>query len=167
MTRSLRWCMCILLICGTAVYLNGCGSGQEKDSASTPKPVQEQHDDDHDHDHDHGLPETFAAGVQMLKEHHQEIKTAFESGNDDHAHEPLHCIGELLENLPQLAKSAGIADDQVKVVQDAVDKMFEAYGNVDAAMHNDEKADYASVSNTLDESLAVLEQASLESTTEN
>jgi hypothetical protein len=71
----------------------------------------------------------------------------------------MHCVGELLENLPGLAQSAGLTEDQVAAVQDAVDKMFDAYSTVDDAIHSGQRADYSSVSGTLDESMMALEQA--------
>jgi hypothetical protein len=167
MARSLAWSLPLFSAGLLAMLLIGC---EKKDAAapdSSPA-TAESHDDHehgdehaaHEHGHDHGshaIPDNYAAAVDMLKEHYEEIKTAFAADDADQAHDPLHCVGDLLEALPKLATAAQLTPEQTEAVQGAVDKMLDAYGTVDEALHHGEKADYAAVSQTVDEQMQVLE----------
>ena len=159
-----------VLLCLLAASLIGCQQDASQEVTNTT--LEYEHDDDGDagqhhehaedgdegHVHDHAQLEDFGTGVTMLEEHYEEIKVAFEAGKPDDAHDALHCIGEILENLPRLAKQAELTDDQVTAVQQAVDKMFEAYGQVDDAMHHNQTPDYAAVADSLDTEMAVLKK---------
>lgn len=171
MARSLAWSLPLFSAGLLAMLLIGC---EKKDAAppdSAPA-AAESHDDhehgeehaDHEHAHEHSqdhgshvIPDNYAAAVAMLKEHYEEIKTAFAADDADQAHDPLHCVGDLLEALPKLATAAQLTPEQTEAVQGAVDKMLDAYGTVDEALHHGEKADYAAVSQTVDEQMQVLE----------
>ena len=93
-----------------------------------------------------------------LKEHYEEIKVAFESGQPDDAHGPLHDIGHVLEQIPKLAGSE-LPEDQAEEAMLAVAQLFDAYGQVDDAMHKNEEPDYAAVAEAIDASMATLEKA--------
>ena len=154
------------LLCLWAALLVGCQPDASQPPSHTTQEHAEDGDDGHHHEedgdeghaHEHADAENFGAGVTMLKEHYQEIKLAFEAEQPEGAHDALHCIGDLLENLPKLAKQAGLDDDQMTTVQQSVDKMFEAYGQVDDAMHHNQTPDYAAVAKTLDDEMAALEK---------
>jgi hypothetical protein len=152
MTRSLAFILGIPMIGALTVFQVGCGS-PSAEPTDTPT-ASEQPADDHD-----DAPESYAEAVTLLKEHYSVIKNAFESGNDNEAHEPLHHVGHVLESIPDLAESAQLSSEQIEQVQQAVDEMFAAYGEVDKAMHANEEPDYAAVSETLDTHMSTLEAA--------
>jgi hypothetical protein len=140
-----------------AVSLPGCGG-------STEKPVAEADVEHHEHAspehaHAHAAPADFAAGVATLKEEFEAIKAAFAAGKTQDAHDPLHEVAHLLEALPDLAKAAPLEADQAQIVQDAITKMFDAYMEIDGAMHEGAEPDYQAVAGTLDECMATLEAA--------
>ena len=150
-----------LALCG-AWGVSGCrDADQGKHSKS---PTTQAGKDAHDHaggheadEPEHPLPKDLAAGVVELKQHYQQIKEACEKNKADEAEEPLHAIGNLLESLPALARQTQLPDDDVKSLATAADKMFEAYFNIDEAIHDKKVPDYPSVAATLDDSMATIE----------
>jgi hypothetical protein len=83
--------------------------------------------------HDH--PDSFPEALEQLKQFKDQIKTAFESGNPDSAHDALHEIGHVLECLPELAGKLTTDPAQTASVVEAQTKLFDAYGKLDESMH--------------------------------
>ena len=131
----------------------GCGSGDRADQSGT---VSNQ-DGDHDHDHDHPAPEGFAAEVAVLRGHFETIRDALGENDVSTAHDPLHEVGHLLENLPKLADQAGLNAEDLATAKAAITAMFEAYGQIDQAIHGDKDVDYESVREKLDQGMADLD----------
>jgi hypothetical protein len=75
----------------------------------------------------------------------------------DTAHDPLHEVGPLLENLPKLAGQAGLNAEDLATAKAAITAMFEAYGQLDQAIHGDKEVDYESVRDKLDQGMADLD----------
>jgi hypothetical protein len=149
------------LILVLALTLAGCTESATAPTAGKPGPAAgaagPQHDHAADHDHDHALPADLPAGIAALKEHHQEIKAAFAAGDAEKAHDPLHHVGELLEALPELGRTAGLSAEQLATLTKSVDQMLAAYGQVDEAMHAGTAPDYDAVAAELDAALAAIE----------
>jgi hypothetical protein len=144
----------------TMACLAGCGADDQKKEeiqGSNGDAVAHAEGDQDDHQ-DPDAPQTYAEGVAALKESYQTIQDAFAAGDAEKAHGPLHEVGDLLTALPKLAQSAGMNQEQVQSVEEASNAMFEAYGQVDSAMHHGEEPDYAAVADTLDQHMATLEQ---------
>lgn len=145
--RSLFGCRAIL-VCATALLLFGCTETQKEPVQPAASGTVDEHDQ----------PADYAAAVAALQGHYEKIKVAFESGSPDDAHEPLHEIGHVLEAIPDLA-TAELAADQAEKVNQAKAELFEAYGQVDDAMHKGETPDYAAVAEKIDTNIAVIEKA--------
>jgi hypothetical protein len=128
----------------------GCGSSPSSESPSLVV-------DDHDHDHDHEEVENFAEGVATLRGHYVTIRDALGEDDIDTAHDPIHQMGHLLESLTQLVDHVGLDADDKATAQAAIDAMFEAYGQVDKAIHGAQPVDYESVREPLDKAMADLE----------
>ena len=144
---------------GSLLLIFGC--------AELPQSPAAHHDHDQKHDHapdkgpgDHEWhPETFAEAVEEVVRIDQAIRGAFAAKDDDGAHELLHEVGHLLEDVVVLAAKVKMNDEQRKSVRDAVDSLFELYGAVDAAMHGGEGKSYDEVSAQIDEALDKLKNA--------
>lgn len=143
--------LCHGLIVGLVMLgFTGCGPSPSPES---PARVA----DDHDHDHDHEAVENFAEGVSTLRGHYETIRDALDEDDIDTAHDPIHQVGHLLESLQQLVDHVGLDADDKATAQAAIDKMFEAYGEVDKAIHGAQPVDYEAVREPLDQGMADLE----------
>ncbi len=143
----------IALLC-----LAGCGPSPQPQPAA---PQTHDHDHDHGHAHDHDdasvAPTDFSASVAVLRGHFETIRDAFTESDPDKAHDPLHEVGNVLEQLPELAAKAGLMEQDLAKAQAAVAAMFEAYGKIDQAIHDGEQADYEAVREKLDQGMADLD----------
>lgn len=134
MLRAVR--LICLLSLGLAFSAQvGCNKGDTATSSTAT------HDYDHDDGHahgDHGHATDFGGGIEELEELSGKIGTAMAKGDADTAHDPLHEVGHVLEALPELAKKAGLSDEDQKAVNGAVATLMDSYGEVDAGMHGEE-----------------------------
>lgn len=152
--------MALLLL--ASVSFVGCGDSQTTPTTSSA----DEHDhDEHDHDGEsHGEestddhPETFAAAMKELEELHSAIQTAFEANDLEQADGPVHAIGHLLEELPELAAKESGAEDAGQKVEQAVDALMESFGAIDERLHGGESAGkaYEDVANEIEESFKAL-----------
>ncbi|MHB8864810.1 MAG: hypothetical protein ACYC6N_20575 [Pirellulaceae bacterium] len=136
----------------------GCGdSGRKSSSVDRREPsAADAKGGAHGHDHAQQEFHTFTEGVTALREHYEEIKAAFTQGDAAKAHEPLHHVGSVLEALPELGKTAGLSASDLEKLNQAVQDMFEAYGTIDDALHQNKEADYQAVAEQLDQSMTVI-----------
>ena len=104
-------------------------------------------------------PKTFADAVVQLKEINDQINVAMENDEPDSAHDPLHNVGNLLNKLPELATDTDLSESEWTEVKDETDRVFKAFGQVDAAFHDggDKKAAYDSAKSTINEGITALE----------
>ncbi len=151
--------LALLLPVVTLLLLAGCGTAPEKSAGDSDEHATSDSHDEHASDVDHDAPASLAEGVTELKENYEAIKTAFASGKLDDIHTPLHKVAPLLEALPKLADSADLSDEQATSAKEAISQMFDAYSQVDGALHDGKEADYSAVSDTLDQAMAALESA--------
>ncbi len=107
-----------------------------------------------DHGHDH--PETLAEAVTELQSTCATIKTAFEKGDAEAAHGPLHDIGHLLEQFPDLIAKSTLDEAGKEEVAKAVESLYESFSAVDEGMHGGEGKKYSDVAATIDASLQTL-----------
>jgi hypothetical protein len=153
---SYRFVFCCLIGSLALFGSPGCGSGDRADQPGTA--AQQHGDHDHDHDHGHAAPEDFVSGVAVLRGHFETIRDALGKSDIDidTAHDPLHEVGRLLENLTKLADQASLSDEDRATAQAAITAMFEAYGQIDQAIHGGNEVDYESVRDKLDKAMADL-----------
>lgn len=170
----------LVTLCLSSIVIwtaSGCGKTNTKPApAADSKAPAGDHDhgdaeDGHDHGdakaaseqteadtHDHADTElhTLAEGIAALELNYQQIKDAFAKNDAEKAHDPMHSVGNVLDALPELGKTAGLTADDATKLQQAVDKLMEAYGSVDEAMHEEKTPDYAAVAEQIDQQMAVL-----------
>lgn len=121
-----------------------------------PKPAASgQKADNHGHDHEDLAIGTYAESVGTLRKMHDHIKTAFEAGKPDDAHDELHEIGHVLEALG--TQVADIPADKQEAAKAAVKGLFDGYGKIDSAMHKSEEVKYADMGEELSKNVATLE----------
>lgn len=122
-----------------SLFIVGC-SGD-----STTKTSNEKSEPKEEHSH----PKTFDEAVKQVVVLDKKIRGAFAENDEDTAHGPLHEIGHLLDDMPEL-------DKQQADIQKAVEKLFEAYTAVDSGMHGEEGKSYKDVTADIDEALKTL-----------
>ena len=132
-----------------ALFAVGCGASTTSETASTPSSsVESQHSE--------SRVETYKEAVDELVSLDKTMREAFANNDEDAAHGPLHDVGHLLEVVAKLSEKEGLTGEQQQSLKDAVDKLFDLYGTVDATMHGQEGKPYGEVSAEIDEHLAVL-----------
>jgi len=172
MLRRLRnWvgCSCSMLL---ALSLLGCSPASDDGTRATqtaPHDHEGQDHGSHSHgarDHDSTQPTDFPAAVAAVRQHYEAIRDAFQANEVDKAHGPLHTVGQRIEALPELAAKAKLGDQESATVKAAAAAMFEAYGEIDDALHTGKQADYAAAADKLDKGMADL-QAVVDGMTKN
>lgn len=103
-----------------------------------------------------GLPADFASAVASLRPLYEAVREAFQAGDKGQADKPLHQVGHLLESLPELAGKAGLGEQELAKAKSAASAMFEAYGELDEAIHAGKEPDYGAVAEKLDKAMAEL-----------
>ena len=124
--------------------------------SSTPTAKEDASASDHDHDAEHKHPETLAEAVAQLTEVSATIKTAFAKDDAEAAHGPLHDVGHLLEQFPELIAKSSLDEAGKAEATAAFESLFKSFGDVDAAMHGEDGKKYSDVSDAIDASLKTL-----------
>ena len=145
--RSLNWQLC-LLACFSFALTAGC---QE----SAPETAQSEED----HTHEHAHAETLAEAVTELSTLHSEIATAFTADKPDDAHDALHDVGHVLEELGPLAQNEKLPEDRLTAIETAVKTLMDGYGELDKTMHGAEGKSWSEVSASIDEALKNIKAA--------
>ena len=104
-------------------------------------------------------PKTFREATEQLVEMKIQIRDGFAAGNVDAAHGPLHEVGHVLENLATLAKSADLSEEQLANVEQAKEKLFDAFGEIDKTLHGSEGSTYEEEAETIKASMKVIVEA--------
>ena len=123
------------------------------------------HDEHDHHGHDHGAhgdenhPETYAEAVSQLEGLHDAIRDAFAKKDKDAAHDPLHHVGHLLEDIAGLAEKASLSAEQLTAVKKAKEELFDGYTKIDGMFHGEKEVKYEDLAKDLDAALAVLQKA--------
>ncbi len=146
MHRALQF-VCLLSLGLFITHQIGCNGPKEPTASEA---------DDHDHDHDHDRL-SFGQAIGKIEELAGTIGQSMAKGDSDAAHEPLHEIGHLLEELPHLAKDEGLSEQQQASLDAAVNQLMDAYGAVDAIMHGEDGKSYDDVKEEIAASLKTLE----------
>lgn len=107
----------------------GCGQGTHSSTATSSEHA------DHDHDHAEAHPETLPEAVDAIAKMCASIVDAFKGGNPEAAHDDLHEIGHLIEELPELSKEAKLSAEASKKVDEATEKLMAAFGALDDSLH--------------------------------
>ena len=120
-----------------------------------------EHGHEHGHDHHHSdRPESLRAAIVELKELSDSFCSAMEKDDTEAAHDPLHDLGKLLEAMPELAADTDLPEEEWNLVKDEIDRLFDAFGEVDSAFHKkdgDKKAAYEDAKSTIEAGVVALE----------
>ncbi len=129
---------------GTLLMFAGCGEGTtgEKQTGS-----------DKSHP-DHA--ETLEGAMKELAGFKTAIQKAFEDKKPGSAHDALHEVGHVLEELPELAKKEEMSEENIKTLKDAVDVLFDGFGELDKSMHGKTGKSYEEVAKSLDDAMTTL-----------
>ncbi len=145
--------------------MTGCKptpSTEEKPANSDSHADHDEHDH-HGHDHgehgDENHPGTYAEAVKQLEELHAAIRDAFAKSDKDAAHDPLHHVGHLLEDVAGLAEKASLSAEQLTAVKKAKEELFDGYTKIDGMFHGAKEVKYEDLAKDLDTALAVLQGA--------
>ena len=140
--------LCTLLLC---LLVIGCTDAGDQ----SPAGADHGHGHDHDHSAESHLP--FDSLVTRICHHRDAIKAAFDEGNREEAHDPLHEIGHLIGQLPDSAAETDLAESDWNQVKQASDNLMSAFGKVDEIFHgNEEGLEYSDIQQEVEESIAVL-----------
>jgi len=158
---------CLFVFAIISFAMTGCKPAPPTEEKSTKSESHAAHDhNDHDHHgHDHGEhgdenhPETYAEAIKQLEEMHAAIRDAFAKNDKDAAHDPLHHVGHLLEDIAGLAEKASLGAEQLTAVKKAKEELFDAYTKIDGMFHGEKEVKYEDLAKKLDAALAVLQGA--------
>jgi hypothetical protein len=116
------------------------------------------HDHGHDHEHEHEH-ESLAAALTELTKLRDTIRDGFAKNDIDAAHDPLHEVGHVLEEIPELAEKEKLPAEAITIIKASVEELFDAFGAVDKGMHGGESVKYADVSGKIDAAVTAITAA--------
>jgi len=95
---------------------------------------------------------TFRDALAAIIEHDERIRAAFAADDTAAAHDDLHAIGHLLEDLSKLAGTAGVAIDR-QAVERTAGVLFDAFSRIDDKLHGGGGSTYAEEAKTISREL--------------
>lgn len=184
--RSLTHLALSLLVAVCLIGFAGCQDSSKSQVAKTDSSHDDDHEhagDDHDHDghdhdgddhdhgehdghdhdgddHDHGDHEhadNYDDAVAELVAMQAKIKAGYSGDEPEDAHDLLHEVGHVLENIEKFVKNSDMDDETKKSVGAAIDELFGAYGAVDDKQHDLEGKDYKDVADKIEASIKTLQ----------
>lgn len=132
-----------------AMALTGCPA-----PATAPEEEAANHAG-HDHADGHDHPHTLAEAHEQLAQMAGEIKAAFQADTPDDAHHAMHEIGNVILEIPELAKQAGAAT--AEEAKQLTDDLLDGFGKLDNMMHGGDKVTWDDVSEKIDAAMEKLE----------
>ena len=150
--------------CLIACIFSGCQPTIDPTKPQTS--ATEAHDQDTDHEHDAGHAheehaETFAEAVAAIEKQGAMIIGAFSDGKPEDAHDALHEIGHLIEELPELATKEKFDSELKKQVNEAKEKLMDAFGELDDTLHGGEAKNVDDVKLEVERSMKSLKSISM------
>ncbi len=138
----------LMTVASALLILAGCGEGEVAE-----KKEGKGHDDHAEHS-EHA--ETLEGAMKELVAFKATIQSAFEDKKPDDAHDALHEVGHVLEELPELAEKEKMSAEDVKTLKDAVEVLFEGFGELDKGMHGEKGKSYEELSEGIDGAMKTL-----------
>jgi hypothetical protein len=120
------------------------------------EPAKPKADAGADHGADHAHAETLAGAVKELEGICATIKAAFAKDDAEAAHEPMHEVGHVLGEIPDLVAKSTLDDAGKAEVKKAAETLFEAFSAVDESMHGSGGKKYSDVAESIDAALKVI-----------
>jgi hypothetical protein len=122
-------------------------------TASSDIHATESHHDHggHQHEkHEHAVASSYDDAVRKLASLCEEIDAAFAEKDIDRAHDPIHEVGHLLEQLPNLASSSIESDNEMARAKKAIDQLFDCFGQIDEKLHQGQEVRYSEFKPSID-----------------
>ena len=105
---------------------------------------------------EHVHAETFAEAVKELESICATIKAAFAKDDAEAAHDPLHEVGHVLEEIPDLVAKSALDEAGKAEALSAKKSLYESFDAVDQGMHGSGGKKYSEVAETIDAALKIL-----------
>ena len=170
--------LALVTMLGYTGSMVGCGPPETPTTATPVVEEGDEHDHEgHDHEgHDHSAaididelmpldaaptPESLSEGVAQLVAMRDTISDGFTANDPESVHDQLHSIGGLLESLEDMVESSEMSDAVKKEAAQAVEALFESFGDVDAKLHGEDGKDYADVSDKINSAVEALSNLEL------
>lgn len=150
MSRDFRFVFALLTAC-IGLPLVGCGGGADRSADRPPVSIDELEAAHEGHSH----ADNYVDAIAELEEMRGVIAKAFADGDLDAAHDPLHEVGHVLDELVSLAKKDGVSEEGISAIESAVNTLMDNFGAVDEKFHGEEGKDYSEVKDAID---AAMEQ---------
>ncbi|MBB76907.1 MAG: hypothetical protein CMJ75_20575 [Planctomycetaceae bacterium] len=108
-------------------------------------------------------PESYGAALEQLDALCAATQDAFANDDLQEADGPVHAIGHLLEELPQLAGQESPSETVQQQVKEAVDALMVSFGALDGRVHGGGSAgkSYREVAAEIEEAVAKLKAITL------
>jgi len=148
-----------LVVMAFLATLCGCQAGEPGTAKPDDVVLDVHHDTLHsDHQHAHAAePLNFADALKKVEEAKEKICKAFEQGTPDEAHDALHQVGHMLEELPQLAtQGRELSTDTVTQIDQAVESLFDGFGKLDDTLHGGAEVELDKINQQLTQALVNL-----------
>ena len=101
-------------------------------------------------------PQTFSEAAEQLVAMKNKIRDGFAAGDLDSAHGPLHKVGNVLEDMVELAEKEDISAEQLEAVKQAKETLFDAFGNIDKTFHGGEGSTYEEEAEAIQAAMKVI-----------
>jgi hypothetical protein len=151
----------------SVAWLAGCGSSASTDS----QPTVERRESDHDHHqgspaghHAHGNAKSLGDALAKVERLRNAIQVAFAAKDLATADGPVHEIGHLLEELPELAAKESLSAKDQQQVKQSVDSLMKSFAALDERVHGGDGAgkSYDDVAGQIDSALTQLKSVGKE-----
>ncbi len=143
-----------------AVGLAGCQDQPGAREAQQAAQPADAHGHEHATNSGSDKPADFSSTLTAIETMKTQICKAFADGVPDDAHHALHDVGHSLEKLPELAAKEGkFSAEQLAVVKEAVEALFDGFGKLDVTMHGGAEVDAKALEVKLTEALTKLKEA--------
>jgi len=130
------------------------GAGHSHDGA--PKAHDGHSHEGHAHGEEEAAKLSLKDSVAKVVELATKIKEAGEKGDFDAAHDEMHDIGHLLEELAVKAKAESKSEEEQAAIKAAADALFATVGKVDEAMHENKEIKYDEIKAGFEAELATI-----------
>lgn len=102
-------------------------------------------------------PKDLPSGVEQLAALREAVGKGFADDDVESIHHQLHSVGSLLESVEDLVKSSDLSGDAKKEANQAIEQLFDAYGDVDAKLHGQNGKDYSDVADDIETAIKTLQ----------
>ncbi len=148
----LRFYFCSLTVPLILMFSVGCSEPSTNATQMSPQ------NDVHNHAHGDEI-DSLKDGIAKVTSLRDTIRNSFAKDDPDAAHGPLHDVGDLLLQIPKLAKKQNFDTESQAAIEAEINTLMNSLGAVDRTMHGQEGSTYAEESAKIDAALTALCQS--------